>query len=118
MSPCPNRKENKKAKKIYLKKKKKNHRTLKKGKTKNQKSAGLTCTASASKSTPFRIAARPSTPNLISFPENNLRAPLFDEIAIDLVSRERFREDCIMVLSSLYTILNLDQTKIRKCNNL
>jgi hypothetical protein len=32
------------------------------------KNSKLTCTASANKSTPFNMAARPSTPNRISFP--------------------------------------------------
>ncbi len=63
-----------------------------------------TCTASANKSTPFKIAARPSTPNFISFPENNLRAPTFgvDVVILDenvptcLDTSTRFRDACII----------------------
>lgn len=64
-----------------------------------------TCTASANKSTPFKIAARPSTPNFISFPENNLRAPTFGVDAVILdenvptcldATSARFRDACII----------------------
>jgi len=41
--------------------------------TPNTTRCGHTCTASASISTPLSIAARPSTPNLISFPEAKVR---------------------------------------------
>ena len=46
----------------------------------HSKQEELTCTASANKSTPFNMAARPSTPNRISFPVAMPRRATLDRV--------------------------------------
>lgn len=59
----------------------------------------LTCTASANKSTPFNMAARPSTPNRISFPVAIPRRDTLDRVDW-MAERRRLRE----VLLSVFMI--------------